>query len=297
MSQTLKELLHQEAGRIEIPPAPTGAILAGGRRRRTVRRTQVLLAVAASVALIVGASIGVDRLLLADDPAAPGPAKSPSAPAVSTTPDTTPEVSPDPVGGVLSVDGTGVGTLRFGTPADEVLTALETQLGQPDTVVGPDVYARIPGNTGYFQDGGDNLSPSWKYEFTSVRCWKVLCVIFGGTDIDSLQLRGWELAQYDRWSDGGRIRDLTLPDVRLAGSEVGLGDTWQQLRTAFPGTRVADAEGGSLSVRDTPWTGIFDGVAEWRLKGYADPDRPGYAPDGAKITRLSGGEGPQPGCC
>ncbi|CUR58667.1 hypothetical protein NOCA2530026 [metagenome] len=292
MSQLLKDLMHDEADRIEVRPAPITAIVTGGRRRRTVRRTQVLVAVAASVAIIVGGSIGVNRLLAdGGGGVAPDPADTPTAPVQTTDP------SVPATGQPLVVDGSGVSTLPFGTPEDTVQASLEEQLGVPDVRLGPEEYARIPGNQGFFRDAQDNLSPSWGHRFTSVSCWGALCVIYGGDQAGSSQLRGWELAQFNRWSEGGRVKDLTTPDASLADSGVGLGDTWKELHAAFPGTRVGDAEGGSLSIRDTPWPGIFDGVAEWRLEGYWDAERPGFAPAGATVTRLSGGEGPQPGCC
>jgi hypothetical protein len=52
-----------------------------------------------------------------------------------------------------------------------------------------------------------------------------------------------------------------------------------------------------VAVHDTPWTGVFDGVAGWRLSGSWDYTHPFRAPADAVVTRLSGDEGPQPGCC
>ena len=93
------------------------------------------------------------------------------------------------------------------------------------------------------------------------------------------------------------MQDLQLPDVRLADTGIGLGDSWKRLHAAYPRTVVTGAEGASLAVQKTPWPGIFDGVAGWRLSGIWDFERPTHVPGGAVVTRLSGGQGPEPGCC
>ena len=286
MTDQLQHLLRAEAERIDVPPPPTNAIVTDGRRRRTVRRTQGLIALAASVAVVAGVLVGVDRLL-SDDArgSAPDPASNPSAP------------SPTVVGGPLEVSGSGVGTQPFGADPDEVLAAVGTHFGEPDLTVGPQRYARIPGSDGWFEDADDPLSLSWQYPITSVTCWGALCLIFGGDEVDTLQLRGWELAQHRRWSGGEEVKDLKLPDVRLAGTGIRLGDSWERLHAAYPRTVVDGAEGGSVAVQNTPWTVVSDGVAGWRLSGPWDYSRPTQAPADAVVTRLSGGEGPQLGCC
>ena len=285
MSDTLQHLLREEAERIDVPPPPTNAIVTDGRRRRTVRRTQGLIALAASVAVVAGGLVGVSRLL-ADNARglSPDPASDPSASATV-------------VGGPLDVSGSGVGTQPFGTDADEVLAAVGARFGEPDLTLGPQRYVRIPGSDAWFEDADDPLSPSWQYPITSVTCWDTLCLIFGGDAVDTLQLRGWELAQHRRWSGFEERKDLHSPDVRLVGTGIRLGDSWKRLHAAYPGTVVGGAEGASVAVHNTPWTGVFDGVAGWRLSGQWDYSHPTEAPAGAVVTRLSGGEGPQPGCC
>jgi hypothetical protein len=52
-----------------------------------------------------------------------------------------------------------------------------------------------------------------------------------------------------------------------------------------------------VAVKNTPWADVSDGAAGWRLSGQWDHTRPSQAPDGAVVTRLSGDEGPEPGCC
>ncbi len=112
-----------------------------------------------------------------------------------------------------------------------------------------------------------------------------------------MRLRGWELAQHRRWSGFEELQDVRDPDVRLADTDIRLGDSWRRLHAAYPSTVVRGAEGASLAVLDTPWTTVSDGAAGWRLSGRWDPARPTHVPGGAVVTRLSGGEGPQPGCC
>ncbi|MGD9961004.1 hypothetical protein [Nocardioides sp.] len=242
----------------------------GGRRRT---RGLLLLAVCA---VVVGVGVlGLTRVL-ADD-TGPGSAAPPS-PSPAT-----------PMGGSITVSGSGVGTLAFGTDAEEVVAVLTERLGDPDRRNGPQRYFRIRGSEGWFEDAADPISPSWHYPVTSQTCWDALCVIFGGDQPQTLQLRGWVLA--------GEPTQETGVDVRLAGSGVGLGDPWRRLHAAYPGTTINGGEGASLTVRDTPWSGIFDGVGEWRLSGQWDFTHPNHAPAGSRLIRLSGGDGPEPGCC
>ena len=286
MSDTLQHLLREEAERIDVPPPPTNAIVTDGRRRRTVRRSQGLIALAASVAVVAGGLIGLNRLLSGDAPGSSSdPATNASDPLATV------------VGGPLDVSGSGVGTQPFGTDADEVLAAVGARFGEPDLTLGPQRYVRIPGSDAWFEDADDPLSPSWQYPITSVTCWETLCLVFGGDAVDTLQLRGWELAQHRRWSGFEERKDLHSPDVRLVGTGIRLGDSWKRLHAAYPGTVVGGAEGASVAVHNTPVHGVFDGVAGWRLSGQWDYAHPTEAPAGAVVTRLSGGEGPQPGCC
>lgn len=287
MTDELQHLLREEAERLDVPPPPIDAILAGGRRRRRGDRARGALAVAASVVVAGGLVVAG---LVADDGnrRAPAPAGTPAP-----GPSTGSNVPDDP----LEVSGSGVGAQPFGTDADDVLGAVTARFGEPDLTVGPKRYSRIPGQDAWFEDSDDPLSPSWEYPVASVTCWEVLCLIFGGDDPDTLRLRGWELAEYRRWSGSEQPEADRLPDVRLAGSGVGLGDSWERLHDAYPSTVVGGAEGGSAAVRNTPWAGVFDGAATWRLSGHWDYTRPTQAPDGAVVTRLSAGEGPEPGCC
>lgn len=262
-------------------------VAGAGGRRRGVRRTQGLVALAAaSVAVVAGGLAGLNRLL-SDD--APGSSSDPAS--ISSAPSATVVVGP------LDVSGSGVGTQPFGTDADEVLAAVTARLGEPDLTVGPQRYFRIPGSDAWYEAADDPLSPSWPYPTTSVTCWDTLCLIFGGDAADTLQLRGWELAQHRRWSGFEEGKDLHSVDVHLARTGIGLGDSWKRLHAAYPGTVIGGAEGASVAVHNTPWTGVFDGVASWRLSGQWDFSHPTQAPAGAVVTRLSGGEGPQPGCC
>jgi hypothetical protein len=189
-----------------------------------------LIALAAAVAVVAGGLVGVDRLLADDDrSSSPEPRSAPSA-----------RSAPD-VAGALEVSGKGVGPHTFGTDAEEVLAAVSARFGEPDLSLGPQHYDRVPGSDAWFEDGGDPLSPSWRYPVTSVACWGVLCLILGGADADSLKLRGWELAQRRRWSGFDEMPDLRVPDVRLAGTGVRLGDSWKRLHAAYPRTVVGGA--------------------------------------------------------
>ena len=261
-------------------------VVGAGGQRRTVRRTQGLVALAASVAVVAGGLAGLNRLLSDDAPdSSSDPAINPSAPPATV------------VTGPLVVSGSGVGTQPFGTDADEVLAAVAARFGEPDLTVGPQRYFRIPGSNAWYEAADDPLSPSWPYPITSVTCWDTLCLILGGDAADTLQLRGWELAQRRRWSGFEERKNLHSPDVLLDRTGIGLGDSWRRLHAAYPSTVIGGAEGASVAVHNTPWAGVFDGVAGWRLSGQWDYTHPTQAPAGAVVTRLSGGEGPQPGCC
>ncbi len=290
MTDQLRDLLRAEADGLDVPPPPTAAILLGGRSRRRARRARVVLAVAASVAVLAGGVVGVDALREGDGRS--------SAPDVAV-PAPNPTGSPGPAPrGPVPVGRGSAGGLPFGAGRDEVVATLTARLGAPDVTVEPTVYARIPGQTGWFAEGADSLSPSWAYRVAAVTCWQQFCVIFGGGAPDELVLRGWELSEYVRWGDDpGPVSEPQEPEVWLADSTTGLGDSWVRLSSIYPRLRVAGGEGASVSVRNLPWRGIFDGVGEWRLSGQWDPARPTEAPPGARITRLSAGEGPEPGCC
>ena len=289
MTTRLQHLLREEAERLDVPPPPIDAILADGQRRRRGNRARGALAVAAAAAVVAGVLVGGAQLV-ADD----RPARSLAPAATPTSRPTTEPRTPD---GPLDVSGSGVGAQPFGADADEVLAAVTSRFGEPDRTVGPQRYSRITGQDGWFEDADDPLSPSWKYPVVSVTCWHTLCLVFGGEGPDTLKLRGWELAQFRRWSGFEQLHDLREPDVRLAGSGIRLGDSWKRLHAAYPRTAVGGAEGASLAVKNTPWAAVSDGAAGWRLSGQWDYTHPTRAPKGAVVTRLSGGEGPEPGCC
>lgn len=290
MTDQLRHLLHDEIDRLDVPPPPVDAILVGGRRRRLAQRRRTALAVVASVVVVAGTIAGVARLV-ADD--GDGRSLDPAGDATSAS-----TGGSDPASGRLAVSGAGVGTQAFGADADEVVAAVTDRLGSPDVTVGPTRYARIPGDDRWYEDAGDPISPSWAYPVLSVSCWHDLCLLFGGEQADALVLRGWELAETGRWAASGVVpRGAERSDVRLAGSGIRLGDSWEELHAAYPGTVVGGGEGASLVVDEAPWEGIFDGVGAWRLSGEWDYTHPTRAPEGAVVTRLSGGEGPEPGCC
>lgn len=252
------------------------------------RRLRDLVVVAVCAVLVAGALLAVGRLV-GDDGGVP---TSGSGGHVVARP-------AGSGGGPLEVSGTGVGGQRFGTDADEVVAAVSARLGKPDVTMAPQRYARIPGNRGWFEDGDDPLSPSWRHRVVSVRCWQALCLVFGGAAPDALRLRGWELADHPRWAEQSELEqpDLMGPDVRLAGSGVRLGDSWTTLHAAYPDTVVTGAEGASVAVGRAPWAGVSDGAAAWRLSGQWDYTHPHRAPSDAVVVRLSGGDGPEPGCC
>ena len=276
MTDQLRTLLRNEVELLEVPRPPVDAILADGRRRVKVRGTQRVVAVAACVALIAGGAIGFNRFL-ADDVRGPSPDVATEPPTPSPTPSATP--SGTPVSGSVGVSGSAVGGQAFGTDEDTAVTAITTRLGVPDLVFGPREYSRIAGQEGWYDDPADTLSLSWQYRTMSASCWGQLCLIFGGEDADSLKLRGWELAVVSRWSDESVDTDTPAPDVRLAGTGIRLGDSWKRLHEAYPDTVPGGGEGSSLVVNNTPWPGIFDGVAEWRLSGFGTlPGRPTRLP-------------------
>ena len=267
------------------------------RTTRSATRAARGAAVAGLVIALTACGTTEQRTSSAQD-TTPKPSQSASAPAPE--PDTTPAVEPavEPASAsVLEVSGDGVGETPFGTDVVEATAALTDALGEPDLTVGPTRYSRIPGADGWYETAGDEISPRWRYRVTSVSCWGGFCAIYGGEQERSLQLRGWELADYNRWDKSGEAGEGTQPDVRLSDSGITLGDSWKQLHAAYPQTVVQAAEGASLSVGTIPWTGIFDGAAEWRLSGYWDYEHPSKVPAGSVVTRLSGGEGPEPGCC
>lgn len=251
-----------------------------------------LVLIAAGVVLVAGGGAGAHRLVTDDVPRAPIPRVEPQLAATASSP-----ASTRSVGRPVAVSGTRVSGQPLGADAGQVIAAVTTRLGEPDLTVGPERYFRIPGSTGWHQVADDPLSPTWRYRVTSVTCWGTLCVLLGGATADGLQLRGWELSQHRRWSGSEETARVRRVDVHLARTGITLGDSWRELHAAYPGTVVGGAEGASLTVRHTPWRAASDGAGGWRLSGTWDYTHPDRAPAGAVVTRLAGGEGPQPGCC
>ncbi len=192
----------------------------------------------------------------------------------------------------VEVSADAVWDQRFGDDRGTVVQTLTRRLGEPDLTEGPTRFSRIAGLAGWFEVAGDNLSPAWAYEYAGRTCWGELCLVFGGAWADDLRLRGWELARVDAHPPADPSYD-----VRLAGSGIGLGDTWAEVHDAYPGTVVDGGEGASLTIRDLPWPGFTDGVGAWRLTGTWDFEHPHRAPADAVLIRISAGEGPEPGCC
>ena len=172
--------------------------------------------------------------------------------------------------GPLEVSGTGVGEQPFGTDAEGVVAEVTARFGEPDRTVGPQRYTRIQGSDRWYETADDPLSPSWGHPVFAETCWAALCLVLGGAEPDSLQLRGWVLAE----PGYAKPHDPPRPDVRLAETGLRLGDSWKRLHAAYPGTVVHGAEGASLAVIDTPWPGFTDGVAAWRLSGNWDYTHP-----------------------
>ena len=134
----------------------------------------------------------------------------------------------------------------------EVLAAVAARLGEPDLTLGPQQYFRIPGSDAWYEAADDPLSPSWQYPITSITCWDTLCLVFGGEAATTLRLRGWELARHRRWSGFEEREGLPSPDVLLARTGIRLGDSWERLHAAYPGTVIGGAEGASVAVNEHP---------------------------------------------
>lgn len=192
----------------------------------------------------------------------------------------------------VEVSADAVGDQEFGAERDDVVQTLTRRLGEPDRTEGPTRFSRIEGHRGWFEHAGDPISPAWDYQYAARSCWGELCLVFGGDGADDLRLLGWALAR----PDADPPADPAY-DVRLADTGIGLGDTWGEVREAYPDTIVNGGEGASLTIRDLPWPAFTDGVGEWRLTGVWDFDHPHRAPADAEVIRLSAGQGPEPGCC
>ena len=260
------------------------------------RRAGVPVAVAVVVAvegpLVAAGAAGLGRLVAQDSAGTSSatagspsvPSVTPAAPARSTRTATRP----------LAVSGVGVGRQRFGAGADAVVAAVSARLGEPDATGTPQRYVRIAGADGWFEDGGDPISPSWRHRFTSVTCWDVLCLVFGGADRKGLRLRGWVLAER---GGAGVEQPLHPVDVHLAGTGLRLGDRRERGTPGLPwdGRR---GRGGRLG--HCPRDPLARGVRRGRR--LAALGCVGLHPSGTGACRCPGdpalrGEGPEPGCC
>lgn len=197
---------------------------------------------------------------------------------------------------LLTADDTGLGPWRFGSPFAEVYAGMKTWFDAPDFETGWTRYHRFGRQPGWFAEQGDPISLSWGYEYVRLACWEALCAIFGGASPAAGTFLGWELSKWRRWDSYAEV-DTSEPPVALAGSQIGLGDTWADFSAAYPDATLGVGEGNGIVIDNPPWPGIFDGVWAWRLEGAATNGDVSQAPPGAKIVRMSGGEGPEPGCC
>lgn len=229
---------------------------------------------------MVGAGITV--LAMPDDTRTQPPTNQPSQ-----VPSTAPEQ-------ILDATATGIGEWEFGDPADEVITDMTESFGAPDDDTAWDELDQVA--DGFSVNGGDSLSATWDHRQLRTVCWQSLCAVFGGDTVAAATFRGWALTSIPEWNDYEPV-DVTQPRIALAGSGITLGDTWADFQAAYPDAVPRGAEGASLGIAHPPWPGIFDGADEWRLSGTWDYTRPRYAPPGSEVTRMSAGEGPEPGCC
>jgi hypothetical protein len=196
----------------------------------------------------------------------------------------------------LTADNTGLGPWEFGSPFGRAYNEMETWFDAPDIDTAWTRYHRIGGESGWFAQRNDVISPSWDHEYVRVACWEALCAIFGGPSPASGTFRGWELSKWHYWGDYAEVNP-NEPPIVLKGSQIGLGDSWTDFSAAYPDATLGLGEGNSIVIDNPPWPGIFDGVWAWRLEGAAmNGDVSQVGPD-TKIVRMSGGEGPEPGCC
>jgi hypothetical protein len=197
---------------------------------------------------------------------------------------------------MLKADGGGLGEWQFGDPAAPVLAGMTEWFGPPDYDPGWDEFEQGASDGRWYGDGQDPLSPAWEHPFFRVACWQSLCSLFGGPSEADATFRGWELSRWQAWNGYADV-DASEPRIALAGSGIQIGDTWSDFTDAYPQAAPGGGEGNSLVIDNPPWPGIFDGVWAWRLDGVWDPAQPMQAPADSEITRMSGGTGPEPGCC
>ena len=271
---------------------------APARTTRLGRRLATGAVLAATLGLLAACgSQDVAGGVAAQDPAPASDSASPTnAPVAAASPTPAPD-SPPVADPAVELSGTTVGDNGFGDARAATVAALTDRLGEPTATVEPQRFEQIDGSGPWYQSGGDNLSPAWDYPVFATTCWDGFCVLFGGEAADDLELRGWELATYNRWHETRKDAGVPEPGVALAESGVTLGDSWERLHAAYPRTETHWAEGAAVGVGGTPWATIFDGVDGWRMSGFVDYEHPERTPDDSVVTRLSAGEGPEPGCC
>jgi len=176
--------------------------------------------------------------------------------------------------------------------------------GPSDSDSGPEEFHRLAGDppagasaNDFYRDPGDDwLGEHWEWRWHRLVCWDTLCLNLGGVANDQLALTGWQLqaANYDvAWQPGVEL-DPGSADVALADTGIRLGSSWADVQAAYPGVVAAGGEGNSLWVRQLPWEAIS---GQWRLSGHWDSRRPEFAPEDAQLILLSGGSGPELGCC
>ncbi len=271
-----------------------GEVLRSRRHRRLLAGSSAI----AVVLTVVGLNIVLDD---STDETRPVDVVGETSTTIEST-STSSTTSTEPVHTTLAVTGGSVGANPFGVPAERAADDVRSILGDPDADSGwmrwwsPDEMDQPPigGEGRFFASQVDDLGPSAPYRWVRNVCWDGFCIHLGGSSELDRTLRGWSLsAEHD-----SPPPDPSSMPVTLTSGNLTLGSSWAEVQAAFASATAVGAEGLSIAIEGLPFPTINDGVGGWRLEGLSPPapDQPEPEPS-ARLTRLSAGEGPEPGCC
>jgi hypothetical protein len=249
--------LTSAADAADLRPPDRQAVAATVARRRHRRRVRTtVLAVAATVIVAAGAVAALGALRDGDQTVIEQPTTTvpttvvpptTSSTASTTSSTTTPPPADDnplqvPVSVNLVLRPDGIGSLDFGAPQDEVMTAVVTELGEP---------------LSRYQGGG----PSQRCEPAAEEvAWIGLLLRFEGPDPDSLRLTGWSAG----YGNAQAPRTFRMQDGPALGQPV---PVWQA------------AYGSALQVESSPgppagYQTLTLNLGGVTLEGSAGPDEP-----------------------
>ena len=207
---------------------------------------------------------------------------------------------PPRVSAAFTVSNTNVGDLSFGASADDAISFVSGQIGDPSQDTGWVQYFELRGEARehgvegfYYRTPDDYFDWYWPWPWYRETCWQHFCLQLGGTTVEDSSLRGWTLDAFlGEWVYDETVPHPLLPLIELDRSGISLGSSWEDVQRAYPQATLGIGEGGGLHINSV-W-----GDWQWRLSARHDfASETPSAPPGAQVTFLAGGTQRGFPCC